>query len=167
VFIDLDGFKQINDFYGHDAGDRCLMEVARRLRASVRASDVVARLGGDEFFVLLEEVQDELAIENVIRKLLGEALRPYDLPGGAQARLSASMGVALFPDNADDAAALVKNADMAMYSAKQAGKNGYRFFTSPGAASAGDSARNGAARAVSRATGSPLPRAAPASPEGD
>ena len=167
VFIDLDGFKQINDFYGHDAGDRCLMEVARRLRASVRASDVVARLGGDEFFVLLEEVQDELAIENVIRKLLGEALRPYDLPGGAQARLSASMGVSLFPDNADDAAALVKNADMAMYSAKQAGKNGYRFFASPGPASAGGSARDGAARAAPRATGSPLPRAAPASPEGD
>src|SRR5439155_8451327 len=89
VFIDLDGFKQINDLYGHDAGDRCLIEVARRLRVSVRASDVVARLGGDEFFVLLEEVQDEGAVESVIRKLLGEAVRPYDLPGGAQARLSA------------------------------------------------------------------------------
>jgi diguanylate cyclase (GGDEF)-like protein len=164
VFIDLDGFKQINDFYGHDAGDRCLIEVARRLRASVRASDVVARLGGDEFFVLLEEVQDEVAIENVIRKLLGEVLRPYDLPGGAQARLSASMGVSLFPDNADDAGALIKNADIAMYSAKQAGKNGYRFFQAPGSAPA---AKNGTVRAVSRATGSPLPRAAPASPEGD
>ncbi len=164
VFIDLDGFKQINDFYGHDAGDRCLIEVARRLRASVRASDVVARLGGDEFFVLLEEVQDELAIENVIRKLLGEALRPYDLPGGAQARLSASMGVSLFPDNADDAAALVKNADMAMYSAKQAGKNGYRFYQAPGSAPA---VKNGTARATTRATGSPMSRAAPASPEGD
>ncbi|HEX2200289.1 MAG TPA: diguanylate cyclase [Burkholderiales bacterium] len=164
VFIDLDGFKQINDFYGHDAGDRCLIEVARRLRASVRASDVVARLGGDEFFVLLEEVQDEVAIESVIRKLLGEALRPYDLPAGAQARLSASMGVSLFPDNADDAAALIKNADMAMYSAKQAGKNGYRFFQAPGAA---PSPKNGTVRAVSRATGSPVSRAAPASPEGD
>jgi diguanylate cyclase (GGDEF)-like protein len=164
VFIDLDGFKQINDFYGHDAGDRCLIEVARRLRASVRASDVVARLGGDEFFVLLEEVQDELAIETVIRKLLSEVLRPYDLPGGAQARLSASMGVSLFPDNADDAGALIKNADMAMYSAKQAGKNGYRFFQAPGSAPA---VKNGTVRAVSRATGSPVSRAAPASPEGD
>jgi diguanylate cyclase (GGDEF)-like protein len=130
VFIDLDGFKQINDAYGHDAGDRCLIEVARRLRTTVRASDVVARLGGDEFFVLLEEVQDENAVESVIRKLLGEAVRPYDLPGGAQARLSASMGVSLFPDHAADATALVKLADTAMYSAKQAGKNGYCFFSS-------------------------------------
>jgi diguanylate cyclase (GGDEF)-like protein len=169
VFIDLDGFKQINDFYGHDAGDRCLIEVARRLRGAVRASDVVARLGGDEFFVLLEEVQDEVAIESVIRKLLGEALRPYDLPGGAQARLSASMGVSVFPDNAEDAAALVKNADMAMYSAKQAGKSGYRFFQAPasGPAPSAPGAKSGAVRAVARATGSPISRAAPASPEGD
>ena len=170
VFIDLDGFKQINDFYGHDAGDRCLIEVARRLRATVRASDVVARLGGDEFFVLLEEVHDELAVEAVIAKLLAEAVRPYDLPGGAQARLSASIGVSLFPDNADDAAALVKNADVAMYSAKQAGKNGYRFFA-PAAVAPNGSARRptgspGLAHAAVRSTGSPLPHAAP-SPEGE
>jgi predicted signal transduction protein with EAL and GGDEF domain len=130
---------------------------------------VVARLGGDEFFVLLEEVQDEVAIESVIRKLLGEALRPYDLPGGAQARLSASMGVSVFPDNAEDAAALVKNADMAMYSAKQAGKSGYRFFQAPasGPAPSAPGAKSGAVRAVARSTGSPVSRAAPASPEGD
>jgi diguanylate cyclase (GGDEF)-like protein len=137
VFIDLDGFKQINDAHGHDAGDRCLVEVARRLRGSVRASDVVARLGGDEFFVLLEDVQDENAVEIVIRKLLTEAVRPYELAGGGEARLSASMGVSLFPDHAADAASLVKLADTAMYSAKQAGKNGYCFFSSePVAASA-------------------------------
>ena len=69
-------------------------------------------------------------MENVIRKLLAEAVRPYELPGGAQARLSASMGVSLFPDHARDAASLVKLADTAMYSAKQAGKNGYCFFSS-------------------------------------
>jgi diguanylate cyclase (GGDEF)-like protein/PAS domain S-box-containing protein len=177
VFIDLDGFKQINDFYGHDAGDRCLMEVARRLRGTVRASDVVARLGGDEFFVLLEEVQDEVAVENVIRKLLAEAVRPYDLPGGAQARLSASMGVALFPDNATDAAALVKLADTAMYSAKQAGKNGYCFYSASegangpvlraeaGLASSGDPA-NGTARAAARPASSHLPHPTPSAPVG-
>jgi diguanylate cyclase (GGDEF)-like protein/PAS domain S-box-containing protein len=138
VFIDLDGFKQINDVYGHDAGDALLVEVARRLRSSVRASDVVARLGGDEFFVLLEEVQDEAAVENVIRKLLAEAVRPYQLAGGTQTRLSASMGVSLFPDHAADAASLVKLADTAMYAAKQAGKNGYCFFNpEPAPASAG------------------------------
>jgi|RhiMetdeSRZDD1v2_1073273.scaffolds.fasta_scaffold02644_7 diguanylate cyclase (GGDEF)-like protein/PAS domain S-box-containing protein len=139
VFIDLDGFKQVNDLYGHDAGDRFLIEIARRLRTTVRASDVVARLGGDEFFVLLEEVQDEAAVESVIRKLLGEAVRPYELPGGGQARLSASIGVSLFPDHALDAASLVKHADTAMYAAKQAGKNGYCFFSSdsvPASASA-------------------------------
>ena len=159
VFIDLDGFKQINDLYGHDAGDRCLIEVARRLRGSVRASDVVARLGGDEFFVLLEEVQDETAVESVIRKLLAEAVRPYDLPAGAQARVSASMGVSLFPDHASDAAALVKLADTAMYAAKQAGKNGYCFFSAsdgpvlrvePGRASFEPVPVNGVARAAVR-----------------
>jgi diguanylate cyclase (GGDEF)-like protein/PAS domain S-box-containing protein len=177
VFIDLDGFKQINDFYGHDAGDRCLIEVARRLRSSVRASDVVARLGGDEFFVLLEEVLDEVAVESVIGKLLAEAVRPYDLPGGAQARLSASMGVSLFPDNSSDAAALVKNADTAMYSAKQAGKNGYCFFRGgangpllrdeSGPADPGTAARSALARASARATPSPAPRTMPSCPEGD
>jgi diguanylate cyclase (GGDEF)-like protein/PAS domain S-box-containing protein len=140
VFIDLDGFKQVNDAHGHDAGDGCLVEVARRLRSSVRASDVVARLGGDEFFVLLEEVQDETAVESVIRKLLAEAVRPYALPDGAQARLTASMGISLFPDHASDAAALIKLADTAMYSAKQAGKNGYCFFN-PEQVPAGATAR--------------------------
>jgi diguanylate cyclase (GGDEF)-like protein/PAS domain S-box-containing protein len=176
VFIDLDGFKQINDIYGHDAGDRCLIEVARRLRSAVRASDVVARLGGDEFFVLLEEVLDEIAVESVIRKLLAEALRPYDLPGGAQARLSASMGVSLFPDNAGDAAALVKLADTAMYSAKQAGKNGYCFFSAsdtpvlrvaPGLANSGPVPGNGTARAAVRPTSPPLPQPTPSLPEGE
>jgi diguanylate cyclase (GGDEF)-like protein/PAS domain S-box-containing protein len=176
VFIDLDGFKQINDFYGHDAGDRCLIEVARRLRSTVRASDVVARLGGDEFFVLLEEVQDKTAVESVIRKLLSEAVRPYDLPGGAQARVSASMGVSLFPDNANDATALVKLADTAMYSAKQAGKNGYCFVSASngsvlkvqtGLASSGPAPENGTARAAVRPSGSPSPRPQAPSREGE
>jgi diguanylate cyclase (GGDEF)-like protein len=176
VFIDLDGFKQINDVYGHDAGDRCLIEVARRLRSAVRASDVVARLGGDEFFVLLEEVQDEIAVESVIRKLLAEAVRPYELPGGAQARLSASMGVSLFPDHAGDAAALVKLADTAMYAAKQAGKNGYCFFSAssgpvlrlePGRSSFEPAPGNGTARAAVRALNSPSSRPGPSSPEAE
>jgi diguanylate cyclase (GGDEF)-like protein len=167
ILVDLDGFKDVNTVYGYPAGDAILCETAERLIGAVGPDDVVARLGGDEFFVMLEEVQDEAAIENVIRKLLNEVLRPYDLPGGAQARLSASMGVSVFPDNADDAAALIKNADMAMYSAKQAGKNGYRFHAAPGAAPVAAPAKSGTVRAVSRATGSPLSRAAPASPEGD
>jgi diguanylate cyclase (GGDEF)-like protein len=121
---------------------------------------VVARLGGDEFFVLLEEVQDEIAVESVIRKLLAEAVRPYELPGGAQARLTASMGVSLFPDHASEATSLIKLADTAMYSAKQAGKNGYCFYTSgaPGPA-------NGVAHAGARPVNSPLARPTPSSQE--
>jgi diguanylate cyclase (GGDEF)-like protein/PAS domain S-box-containing protein len=179
VFIDLDGFKQINDQHGHDAGDRCLIEVARRLRANVRASDVVARLGGDEFFVLLEEVQDRSAVEQVIRKLLAEAVRPFELPGGVQTRVSASIGVSLYPDNSADAVGLVKHADMAMYSAKQAGKNGYCFFSATNGpvlrvevapvsdAANGTGAVSAVARAVARGAPSPSVRAAPSSPEGD
>src|SRR5712671_4534562 len=176
VFIDLDGFKQVNDMYGHDAGDRFLVEVARRLRANLRAVDVVARLGGDEFFVVLEDVQDEAAVENIVRKLLAEAVRPYAFHGGAQARVSASIGVSLFPDNSADATGLVKHADMAMYSAKQAGKNGYRFYSALngpvlrvelGRTNPLSTAVNVIARGAARASVSPSSLAAPPSQEGE
>jgi len=129
VFIDLDGFKQINDLHGHDAGDALLVELAGRLRANLRASDLVARLGGDEFLVVVEEIQEAAPIETVTRKLLGEVVRPYALPGG-EARVTASIGISVFPDDAADATALMKHADTAMYAAKQAGKNTYRFYAS-------------------------------------
>jgi diguanylate cyclase (GGDEF)-like protein/PAS domain S-box-containing protein len=130
VFIDLDGFKQINDRYGHAAGDAFLVEVAERLRRSVRASDVVARLGGDEFFVLLEEVLDTPAVERVVAKLIDALRRPYPGIGEAQRRITATLGVSIFPDDATDAAALIANADEAMYTAKQAGKNAYCLYSS-------------------------------------
>ncbi len=128
LFIDLDGFKPVNDAYGHSAGDRLLIEVARRLRASLRASDLIARLGGDEFFVVLEDVHDDGVLEAVARKLLVEIARPYELASSAQARISASMGISIYPDDAADAAGVMKHADMAMYAAKQAGKNAFRFY---------------------------------------
>ena len=128
MFIDLDGFKQINDVYGHQSGDRFLVEIGRRLRASVRASDLVARLGGDEFFAVLEDVQEADTIETVARKLLAEVLRPYELAPGAQVCASASIGISVFPDDAQDAVMLMKHADRAMYEAKQAGKNDFRFY---------------------------------------
>lgn len=136
LFLDLDGFKQINDAYGHDAGDRLLVEAARRLRASLRSSDPVARLGGDEFFVVLEDMNDAAPVVRVAQKLLSAILQPYDL-GGKGARISMSIGISLFPEDAGDAATLMKHADMAMYHAKQAGKNGYRFFSSGPAANDG------------------------------
>jgi diguanylate cyclase (GGDEF)-like protein len=133
VFLDLDGFKEINDAYGHDTGDALLVELAARLRDNLRASDLIARLGGDEFLVVLEEVQDPEPVEVVAKKLLAESARPYTLPG-ALASVTASIGISLFPDDAADAAALMKHADIAMYAAKQAGKNTCRFYSAGPAA---------------------------------
>ena len=130
LFIDLDGFKQINDRHGHAAGDAFLQEVAKRVRRSLRASDLVARLGGDEFFVVLEQVQDAPAVERVVNKLVAELLRLYDVRG-TKARVSASVGISLFPDDSSDAATLIEHADKAMYSAKQAGKNAYCLYAMP------------------------------------
>jgi diguanylate cyclase (GGDEF)-like protein/PAS domain S-box-containing protein len=129
VFMDLDGFKQINDLHGHAAGDAFLVEVARRLRRSLRASDVVARLGGDEFFVVLEQMQDTAAVERVVAKLAAEVLKPYELFGGTKTRISASLGVSIFPDDAGDAPTLMAHADKAMYAAKRAGKNAFCVFS--------------------------------------
>jgi diguanylate cyclase (GGDEF)-like protein/PAS domain S-box-containing protein len=133
VFLDLDGFKQINDLYGHDAGDGLLVDLAGRLRQHLRASDLIARLGGDEFLVVLEEVADLAPVETVAKKLLAEAERPYSI-GGRPATVTASIGISVFPDDAADTGALMKHADTAMYSAKQAGKNTYRFYSSGPAA---------------------------------
>jgi diguanylate cyclase (GGDEF)-like protein/PAS domain S-box-containing protein len=133
VFIDLDGFKEVNDLHGHDAGDALLVEVAARLRAHLRASDLLARFGGDEFLVVLEEVQDLAPVETVARKLLGEMRRSFAL-GGAEVAVTASAGISVFPDDAADATALMKHADSAMYAAKQAGKNCLAFYSAGPAA---------------------------------
>ncbi|HZM37400.1 MAG TPA: diguanylate cyclase [Burkholderiales bacterium] len=133
VFLDLDGFKQINDLHGHDAGDGLLVDLAGRLRGHLRASDLIARLGGDEFLVVLEEVIDLAPVETVARKLLAEARHPYSI-GGRATTVTASIGISVFPDDASDAGALMKHADTAMYAAKQAGKNTYRFYSSGRAA---------------------------------
>jgi diguanylate cyclase (GGDEF)-like protein/PAS domain S-box-containing protein len=133
VFIDLDGFKQINDLYGHDAGDALLVEVGNRLRANLRASDLVARLGGDEFLVLLEDVHDLAPVETVAKKLLAELMHPYVL-AGSEAKVTASIGISVFPDDAVDGAALMKHSDAAMYAAKQKGKNTYSFYSAGPAA---------------------------------
>jgi diguanylate cyclase (GGDEF)-like protein/PAS domain S-box-containing protein len=129
LFIDLDGFKQINDAWGHESGDRFLAETGRRLRAGVRASDLVARLGGDEFFAVLEDVQEPAQAEAIARKLLAEIARPVELSSGARAQATGSIGIAMFPDDAADVLALMKHADRAMYEAKQAGKDSLRFHS--------------------------------------
>jgi len=131
MFLDLDKFKLINDTLGHSIGDELLIEVSRRLKISVRDSDTVARLGGDEFVVVLPALKSATDAETVARKILASVGSPYEL-GGKPVRTSPSIGIALYPQNAADGDELLKNADAAMYEAKQAGRNGYRFFKTAG-----------------------------------
>jgi diguanylate cyclase (GGDEF)-like protein len=128
LFIDLDRFKIINDSLGHEAGDALLVEMAGRLRQNLRASDIVARLGGDEFVVILEHSAEGCDIEEIARKLLAAVSEPVQL-SGIECRATASIGVAIFPAHGADVHSLTKSADMAMYLAKEEGKNNFRFFT--------------------------------------
>jgi diguanylate cyclase (GGDEF)-like protein/PAS domain S-box-containing protein len=128
LFIDLDRFKVINDSLGHEAGDALLVEIANRLRANLRSSDVVARLGGDEFVVILEHSAEGQSIEGVTHSLLTAVRRPLQL-SGHECHTTASIGIARYPADGTDAQTLTKNADIAMYLAKEDGKNGFRFFT--------------------------------------
>lgn len=128
LFLDLDNFKRINDSLGHHAGDEVLREVARRLDASVRGSDVVARQSGDEFVVVLSEVNRPQDVALVAQKVLDGLTRPImvmDQP----VQVGCSIGVALLSESASDLAALMRVADMAMYAAKQSGRNAFRFYT--------------------------------------
>jgi len=128
LYLDLDRFKIINDTLGHAAGDTLLVEMSRRFTETVRESDVVARLGGDEFVVLLHEIDDEKQVAGVARKLLSAAIKSVNLRGH-DCRVTASIGVAIFPADGEDEQTLTKNADMAMYLAKNEGKNDVRFYT--------------------------------------
>ena len=127
AFLDLDRFKQINDSLGHEAGDQLLQEVAARLRGCVRASDTVARLGGDEFVVLLPEVghRDDAAV--VAQKILDVVAKPFTLIG-QEFRVTVSIGISTYPADGLDEQTLTKNADIAMYQAKEGGKNNFQFY---------------------------------------
>ncbi len=129
LFIDLDRFKVINDTLGHEAGDVLLREIGARLRECLRASDVVARLGGDEFVVLLQEINDPAQAASVARNILNVVMKPVVILG-QECRVTASVGVCLHPDDGQDDQSIMKNADMAMYLAKEEGKNNFQFFTS-------------------------------------
>ena len=128
LFIDLDRFKVINDSLGHDAGDMLLVEIGGRLRRALRSSDVVARLGGDEFVVILEETAERPEVERIAGELLSVLSQPLQL-SGHECHTTASIGIAMYPSDGTDMQTLTKNADMAMYLAKEDGKNGFRFFT--------------------------------------
>ena len=128
MFVDLDGFKEVNDTIGHDAGDEVLISVARRLTDCVRATDTVARIGGDEFTVVITEVLDIEDIANVAKKIISSISEPFILSdGAAKTTIGASVGIAIYPDHGKNAEALVRLADKAMYTVKRRGKNNYVF----------------------------------------
>ncbi|MDH2916336.1 MAG: EAL domain-containing protein [Gallionella sp.] len=128
-YLDLDGFKPINDSFGHEIGDQALVEIARRIKHTIRAEDTVARLGGDEFVVLLVGMQVSDEYENSLNRLLRSIEQPIEIKGQS-IRLSASIGVALCPGDDLDVDTLLRQADQAMYVAKQSGKNRYHLFDS-------------------------------------
>jgi diguanylate cyclase (GGDEF)-like protein/PAS domain S-box-containing protein len=128
LFIDLDRFKIVNDSLGHEAGDSLLKEMATRFRSCLRGSDVVARLGGDEFVVLVEQTHGHEDAAGVARKLLSAAIQPVEILG-QECRVTASVGIAMYPSDARDAQSLMKNADIAMYVAKEEGKNNFQFYS--------------------------------------
>jgi len=129
MFIDLDRFKAVNDTLGHEIGDEVLRQVGRRLADCMRDSDTVARLGGDEFTAILPNPGPEKAITRVASRILDALRQPFDAGNGQQAFIGGSIGIAVFPDDGLDPDLLLKNADQAMYRAKETGRNTYQFFT--------------------------------------
>jgi len=129
MFIDLDGFKSVNDTLGHDVGDYVLKEVARRLLSSVRETDTVARVGGDEFLIIATEIQSPDNAAQIAEKVIRSVSQPIII-NGRQATVGTSIGISLFPDHSEDMDNLIKLADEAMYKVKNAGKNNYRFVNS-------------------------------------
>jgi diguanylate cyclase (GGDEF)-like protein/PAS domain S-box-containing protein len=128
MFLDLDHFKEINDTLGHSMGDILLQEAARRLCSCVRESDTVARLGGDEFTIILAELQDADIVERIVQDILHKLSEPFHL-GQEVAYISASIGITLYPNDASEIDDLLKNADQAMYAAKNQGRNRCSYFT--------------------------------------
>lgn len=128
LFLDLDRFKVINDTLGHETGDMLLQEIAARLKHILRASDVVARLGGDEFVLLVQEAGEPGEVADVARRILATVAEPVVL-AGQECRVTASIGICQYPQDADNEESLMKNADMAMYLAKEEGKNNFQFYS--------------------------------------
>jgi diguanylate cyclase (GGDEF)-like protein/PAS domain S-box-containing protein len=128
LFIDLDRFKIINDTLGHESGDVLLREVAQRLTENLRAADTVARLGGDEFVVLVEQAGDAHDLAGVAQKLISALTAGFPVHG-QEYHVTASIGISTFPDDGEDVQTLLKNADIAMYRAKEQGRNAYRFYS--------------------------------------
>ena len=127
MFVDLDGFKAVNDTLGHDAGDQLLIEASRRLEKCVREADTVARLGGDEFTVIMPLIDNFDAAAVVADRIIASLGEPFDL-GGREGRISGSIGISILPAQASTASELLHNADVAMYQAKRSGKAKYEIY---------------------------------------
>ena len=127
LFIDLDGFKEVNDHHGHQAGDQVLREAAKRLGSCLRTSDVVARMGGDEFIVILSCIAHAEDARLVAQKILDNLAHPFALTEEQACSIGCSIGISVYPDDAKETEQLMSAADMAMYEVKHSGKNGYRF----------------------------------------
>lgn len=128
-YLDLDGFKEVNDTLGHEAGDALLIETAKRIVHTIRMQDTVARLGGDEFVILLGDLERLEECVNAMERLMEQLERTFIIQE-QRAEVSASIGIALFPTDAEDPDMLLRHADHAMYVAKQTGKNNYKFYDS-------------------------------------
>lgn len=129
MFLDLDGFKEVNDTLGHNAGDQVIREVATRLSAAMRETDTIARFGGDEFTILLSDIEERKGVETAAQKIIEAVAKPIQIEN-ADAQVTTSIGISLFPQDGDDIDTLIRQADMAMYAAKGAGKNKFLFFKS-------------------------------------
>jgi diguanylate cyclase (GGDEF)-like protein len=127
LFFDLDHFKKVNDLHGHEAGDALLQEVARRMSAVTRNYDLLARFGGDEFVMIMSNLEDRTDVIPVVEKIITGFKREFDL-ASVSVRVTTSVGISIFPDDGANPSVLLKNADMAMYRAKAAGRNRYQFF---------------------------------------
>ncbi|BCN94402.1 hypothetical protein THMIRHAM_21870 [Thiomicrorhabdus immobilis] len=131
LFLDLDGFKAVNDNLGHQAGDELLRNVSARLMSAVREGDIVSRLGGDEFVVLIADVNDKELIEGISQRIITEVSRAYWINGN-EVDISTSIGIACFPEDGKTSTELVERADQALYASKHAGRSTYRFFSDIG-----------------------------------
>ncbi len=129
VFIDLDNFKDVNDTLGHSMGDTLLIETAKRISRCVRDTDTVSRIGGDEFTLLLPDLNEANIINRILHDILCALREPFILDEDNKLFISASMGVTIYPDDANNSESLLKNADQAMYAAKNSGRNQYHYYT--------------------------------------
>lgn len=128
LFMDIDGFKQINDTHGHLYGDKLLQQVAGRLKKNSRVSDIICRLGGDEFIIVLTDIFEKETISLVVEKIIDLTRKPYIIDN-LEIKITVSIGISVYPDDSDSLESLLKLADTAMYKAKQNGRNRYYFIS--------------------------------------